>query len=406
MGTHKRVLMIVYGFIPDDPRVITEARTLSQLGYSITAIGVGFPNSCSGDYSRDGIQILVTPVVSRISGIPLGLVNLIRGKIPEQPTPAPKIPASNPISLTFYFLWVMRLAMQMPLSIVHAHEHQSMPVGWLLAKLKQVPWIYDAHEHVPGNRSQYQTLKARGAIRVESFLLRHADAVITVGSRLKQSLEQRGAKNVVLIGNWKKLESFAVTPEKLALLRQRYNLSRFTLTVVYFGVLSEERQIDTLIDAIRTLPDIGLLIAGRGELRDDVTRAAQSHPQIIWLDWLPYDDVAAYTMLGDVIYYCLKEVSDNVQYSTPNKLFDAFAAGKAMIASRGIGEIGEVLETEEAALLLDEVTPDNVKAALESLRDDAHLLNTLQNNAIAASEKYNWDVAEQRLHHLYLEMMS
>lgn len=404
MTSPKRVLMMVYGFIPDDPRVITEARTVTQLGYEVMAIGAGFPNGCSGNYSRDDISISIVPVVNKVSHIPAGLWNLIRGHIPEQNTPAPLTPASNVISLSFFFLWILRLTLFKKLDLIHAHEHQTMPIGWLLAKLKRIAWIYDAHEHVPGNREIFQTLKARLAVSTEAFFLRRADTVITVGKRLQKNLQARGADNVIIIGNWKQLGRFQVDPDIITEKRQIHNLDRFAMTVVYIGVVNEERQTDMLLAAIRHTPEIGLLIAGKGELRDLVIEAAKTHDNIIWLDWLPYDEVPVYTLMGNIIYACLKEVSGNPEYMAPNKLFDAFAAGKAMIARRGLGEIGQILEDEEAAILLDEVTPATVQAALEQLRDDPELLQQLQANASAAGQKYNWSTAEKRLETLYNDL--
>ena len=403
--TSKKVLMMVYGFVPDDPRVITEARTATKSGYQVDAIGIGFPSGYSGDYSRDNIQISIVPIINSVSHIPKGIVQLIRGKLPQQRDAFPVPPRSNIISLMFFYLWILRLTLFKRYDLVHAHEHQTMPIGWLLATLKRLPWVYDAHEHVPENRAYFNTFKSRMAIRTESFFIRRANTVITVGSRLASDLETRGVKQVVIIGNWKPLEKYAATTEVVEAKRLAYQLKRFELIVSFFGVLNEERQVNIMIDAIKQTPQVGLLIAGKGDLRDMVIAASQESPNIIWLDWLPYDQVPLHILLSDVIYGCLQSDEGNARYMAPNKLFDAFAAGKAMIATRDIGEIGQILADEEAAILLDEVTPQTVQAAFIRLIEDQTLLEQLQSNARAASQKYNWGVAEERLNALYSKLI-
>jgi glycosyltransferase involved in cell wall biosynthesis len=176
------------------------------------------------------------------------------------------------------------------------------------------------------------------------------------------------------------------------------------LIVVYFGVLNHERQVDVLVEAIAQAPDIGLLIAGRGDLHDAVVQQAAAYDNIIWLDWIAYEQVPIYTMLGDVVYACLKEVSGNPEYMAPNKLFDAFAAGKAIIATEGIGEMSEILQQYPAGIMLPEVDADSLLTALNSLKN-RDTLQQLQANARLGYEEYNWLVAEGRLKELYGQLL-
>lgn len=400
-----RILMFVYTYIPDDPRVITEARTAVKLGYEVTAIGAAFSNGISGTTTIDHINITTVPIVNSLKKALLGVVHLLRGRVPQETTPPPVPAKSNALSILFFYLWILRLSLFQKVDFIHAHEHQAMPIGWLLATLKRVHWVYDAHEHVPENRSDFQTFKARMAVRTEAFFLKRADAVITVGQRLANDLTQRGVKRVVIIGNWKPLERFVPADTDVETRRTQYDLARFGLVVSFFGVLNRERQVDVLIEAIKMSPEVGLLIAGKGELRDMVIDAAEHHDNIIWLDWLPYDLVPAHVLLSDVIYGCLDADEGNARYMAPNKLFDAFAAGKAMIVRRGVGEIGQILEDENAAILLDVVTPQTVSDAFKRLKDDPTLLESLQSNARNAGQTYNWDTAEHRLQALYADLV-
>lgn len=398
----KRVLAIVYTYIPDDPRVSAQARTAVEGGYAVDGMGIALYNGHSGIQTQDGVHVTTVPVVHQLSQVAPNLAYVLRGRVPERPV-APEAPLpSNALSLLFFYLWVLRLGLFRRYDLIHAHEHQAMPVAAVLATLKGCAWVYDAHEHVPGNRRTFTTRKARLAVRTEAALLRRASAVITVGERLARDLRERGAQSTVIIGNWKARDRFEVTEAQLAEKRAAYGLDSFRLVVAYFGVLNEERQVDVLLDAMPHAPDVALLLAGRGDLRERAVACAQEQSNIIWLDWLNLEDVPLHTMLADVVYACLKEVSGNPEYMAPNKLFDAFVAGKALIARRGLGEIGAILETVPAAVLLDEVTRQSLLDAFDRLKDPA-VLGDLQANAREAAEVYNWDVARERLYALYAD---
>lgn len=89
----------------------------------------------------------------------------------------------------------------------------------------------------------------------------------------------------------------------------------------------------------------------------------------------------------------------------PNKLFEAFAAGKPIIAVRGIGEIGDILEQIPAGILLDAVTPETLKTAFQRLQDP-QLVNQMRQQALYGRQLYNWSLAEERLLALYSQLSS
>jgi glycosyltransferase involved in cell wall biosynthesis len=151
-------------------------------------------------------------------------------------------------------------------------------------------------------------------------------------------------------------------------------------------------------------PEVTLLISGEGVLKDKVLEAADQSPNIRWLGWLTIEAIGFYTALADVVYYSINpDQSPQANYSTPNKLFEALAAGKAMIARRGVGEIGEILEQTGAGLLLDEITSESLQEAFRQL-ENPETLKALQECSKAARNTYHWGEAEKRLLTLYAEL--
>jgi glycosyltransferase involved in cell wall biosynthesis len=158
-----------------------------------------------------------------------------------------------------------------------------------------------------------------------------------------------------------------------------------------------------LLSAVEASPDVTLLIAGRGEMEGEIAAAAARAKNIRWLGWLPITEVPLYSKLADVIYCCANPRFAQVRYGVPNKLFEAFMAGRAILARRGVGEMGDILERIPAGLLLDEVTPQTLQEAFQKLRDPL-LLKPLQEATSQGRAAYNWAVAERRLLDLYAEL--
>ncbi|MCB9453687.1 MAG: glycosyltransferase family 4 protein [Anaerolineaceae bacterium] len=404
----KNVLMFVNTFAYDDPRVIAEARTLHQAGYSVTIIGAA--RNTNRDVPTQGIHhdipIILTPLVKtyHIKEIGIAFWQWLNGSLAET-AQASKFHKTNVISLLFFNLWCWRLARQQRPDIIHCHDFSPLPTAWLLARLRRIPFIYDAHESAP---DMYAGTKARVVKRAEAFFMRRATHTITVGNRLAQSLVARGAKSVTVIGNWKSKADFQIESPQLQAERTRLGLNSYHLVITYLGTLSPAREILPLLQAVSDTPDVALLIGGSGPLEENVIRVAEKAANIYWLGWVNMLQLPLYTQLADVIYYCLATPSDpsaerNNYYSTPNKLFEAFAAGKPLIAHQGVGEIGEILEKIPAALLLEAVTVEQLRAAFQQLQNP-DTLSRLQQAALQGGEQYSWQVAEKRLLGLYKEL--
>lgn len=404
----KRILKLVNTPIRDDPRAVNEGMSLVKLGYQVTAIGLA-RDSQGGQPTQaviEGMQTTLVPMVTsaRPSHLLPALWALLRGHIDDTTQP-PVSRTSNLISFIFFNLWLLRVALPLHADFVHCHDVLPLPAAWVLARWHRIPLIYDARESVP---DLYPGRKGWVMAGIEQFVLVRADAVITVGERLADSLKRRGAKQVVIIGNWKRLEDYDVPLERQESERQRLQLQPDDCVISYFGALDPTREVMPLIDAVAQLPHVILLIGGRGMIEVEVKAAAARNPNIRWLGWFPMGEIPLYTHLSTAVYYCLNfdqasqtqlSVGNNY-YSTPNKLFEAFAAGKPIIARRGIGEIGAILEQIPAGILLEEVTTESLKTAIQQLTDAAARAK-LEAAALQGRSQYNWSVAQQRLKELY-----
>ena len=118
--------------------------------------------------------------------------------------------------------------------VVHCHDLDALPLGFLLGKLKRRPTVYDAHESFPDMlEGSVHPLVRRSLVRVEDFLIRRVDLLITVGEKLRKHFEARGARRSVVVGNWKRLEDFSRSELQNLDVRQRIGVPVGALLVVY-----------------------------------------------------------------------------------------------------------------------------------------------------------------------------
>lgn len=398
---NKRVLMPVYGYAPDDPRVVFEGRLVKELGYDILPIGI----KTSESPFENSLNFQLLPLVNSYN--PLKILRatweLLRGNI-NKTSSNTQSTTSNALSILFFNLWIIRIGISQKPVLIHCHEHQGLFGSWVLAKLRRCKLIYDVHESTMYNRSQ-SGIKGRLAIWIEQLFLRRTDAVITVGERLATLLSTKGARQVVVIGNWKISDQYSISDEQLQELRDNLTIPDNHLIISYIGALETNRDLIPLLEAIENCSDVHLIIAGKGSLSQIIAEKALHVPNIHWLGWISLDQVPQYTQLSDVIYCCINPILEQNDYVVPNKLFDAFAANKALIARKDIGEMAEILTRHPIAVILDEVNAKTIQAGFEKLKQSEFLVN-LQNQAQFAQENYNEDVAKMRLNDLYDTLIS
>ena len=399
----KRVLMLVYSHVKDDPRVRREAHTVVQMGHDVVVFGAARQGGFPTKEVVDGFEILLMPVFTSFGLLPIlnMLWQLIRGNLGET---TPTVPQTSHklrslFTMLFMNLWILRFGLGRRFDLIHTHDIQPIPAAILLKWLYRAKAVHDAHENVDGSFGENFISKL--AVKLESYYIARADHVITVGERLKQALIKRGAKQVTVVGNWRRLHGTPIDAGRVSQVRQTYRLDDYTLVISYLGLFFPHRTLPPLLEAVAQSPDVILLIGGRGPLEEVIVEYAEENPNIVMLGWVPMEDVDLYTHLSDVVYYCLDpETSHQAYYVAPNKLFESLIAGKAIIARKGVGEIGEILEDIQSGILLEEVTPQTLQEAFDSLRQP-EILQHLQQNALIHREQYTWETAEQRLADIY-----
>lgn len=194
-----------------------------------------------------------------------------------------------------------------------------------------------------------------------------------------------------MVGNWKDPDKFKFPQEVLNEEKRRLNILNGQLVISFIANLGKERQLAPLIAAVKDIPGISLIIGGDGPFRGVVQDAAQKYSNIIYLGYVHPSKVPLYTALSDIIFYGFDSKNPNSRFSAPNKLFEALAAGKAIITG-DFGEIGKIVKDTECGLIIKKFTGEEIKKNLSSLKPEI-LSRFKENSQKNALEKYNWQNA-------------
>jgi teichuronic acid biosynthesis glycosyltransferase TuaC len=196
------------------------------------------------------------------------------------------------------------------------------------------------------------------------WVARHAAALATVSSALRDVLIDLGvpAERVTVLRNGVDLTLFA--PRDREALRQRLGLTRRTLISV--GHLLEDKGHQFVIEALQSLPEVQLLIAGDGPEKarfSELARACGVADRVTWLGTRSQAELAEFYCAADVTVLATR------REGMANVLIESLACGTPVIAT-DVGGNAEVISSRDAGLLMRERSAAAIVEAYRALERD------------------------------------
>jgi glycosyltransferase involved in cell wall biosynthesis len=152
--------------------------------------------------------------------------------------------------------------------------------------------------------------------------------------------------------------------------RVRLGIEADETLVGFVGTFGPWHGVLVLAQAMALVPQdarVRFLLVGAGSLREEaerIIREAGAGARAIFTGAVEHDRVPALLDACDVLASPHVPLEDGSEFfGSPTKLFEYMAMGKPIVASR-LGQIGEVLETEETALLVE---PGDARALSDAI---------------------------------------
>ena len=162
--------------------------------------------------------------------------------------------------------------------------------------------------------------------------------------------------------------------------------------LMYIGSLGEDRGLRELLKAYKSLnsrENMMLIVGGHGAIEDNLVADMKDMDNTLFIGRVLNKDVPLYTKACDAVFMMIDPKVKSYKIAMPNKLFEAMAADKPVIASSDT-LYGEVVKKENCGITICYGDIEALKKAISGLASDPTLRNKLGKNGLdAARREYN-----------------
>jgi glycosyltransferase involved in cell wall biosynthesis len=270
-------------------------------------------------------------------------------------------------------------------------RHPTGPVG-IAARV-----VYDAIDDVAdSNETSLMPAMIRRRIRRrERAWARSADAVVTVNDALVARLGARYGRNagILVVPNYP--EPGVTDAEAANRLRKAAGVGPDERIVLFQGRLGPGLGLDAAAEAVLAVPHAVLVLMGFGRgmaasvARDRDPRFAGRH---MTLPAVHPDELATWTGGADLMVIPLPPLSANQRDSTPNKFWEAIAAGVPVVVVSGLREMERLVDSLDLGVVAASGGAKDLAAAIRVGLDRLAAGGPEWRAQIAqtGAERFNW----------------
>ena len=356
----KRLFFTVTNDLTYDQRMIRICTSLANAGYRVTLVGFK-----------------------------------LKGSIPlvEQPFHQKRLVCLFTMGKAFYMEYNLRLFFFLFFQRIHcicAIDLDTIIPCYTISIIKRIPRVYDAHELF----CEMKEIVTRPRIysfwkRIERFAVPKFPVGYTVNQPIADEFQKLYKVKYAVIRNFPPLEPLVIPPKI-----QKY--------ILYQGAVNHGRSFETLIPAMAHV-DCPLLIFGDGNFMDEARRLVTKHKldaKVIFKGKVPPTQLKDITRMAWIGVTLFENNGLSNYLSLANRFSDYIHAGIPQLCV-DYKVYSDLNSRHNVAVLIDDLSPENVAAGLNRLLKDENLYATLQSNCLIAREAFNWQEEERTLSSIY-----
>ena len=233
------------------------------------------------------------------------------------------------------YLELRRTVKKLKPQIIHSHTFKAGVLSRLM--FFRIPKVHTFHGHLMSD-PEFSKRALQVIVNIERRLAKVTKRLITVGEQISIDLLQVG------VGKPHQYTSIASEGQKLIFLsreaaRAKLNIDLDVPVVLWMSRMAPVKNPSLALEVARLLPDIKFLMAGGGELFDEIHD--QAPPNVTLLSWVDAADVIP---AADIF------LSTSLNEGIPYSLLEVLSAGIPVVAVES-GAIAEIIENKTNGIL-------------------------------------------------------
>lgn len=272
------------------------------------------------------------------------------------------------------------------------------PAGALLAKLKGARFIFNVSDLWPESAVQLDLLRRgsklhRLAEKIEAFCYARAWLVTGQSKSILQDIEKRfPSQRTFHLSNGADTKRFAPqlrSEYSRAQLAPKENANR--PLALYAGLHGLAQGLEQILDAAEKLGETcDFVLIGDGPQKAALQEQAarQNLSNVTFLPSRPSREIPPLVASADIVLITLKSL---ITGAVPSKLYEAMASGVPVVLAAS-GEAADIVREGEAGLVVAPGDTVGLRAAIQTLADDADLRQRLgENGRRVATQHFDRD---------------
>jgi glycosyltransferase involved in cell wall biosynthesis len=360
----KSIIFTVTNDLSYDQRMIRICTSLANAGYDVRLVG---------RKTKSSICLTVQPFKQkRISCF------FEKGKL---------FYAEYNIRLFFYLLFKK-------MDCICAIDLDTILPCYFISGLKNIKRVYDAHELF----CEMKEIVTRPAIyKIWKIIERYTVPRFNIGYTVNQPIADE----------FKKM--YGVDYEvirNIALLKELKPFEKKEKFILYQGAVNEGRSLETLIPAFKNI-NCKLIICGDGNFMQQSRQLVATNnlsEKVIFKGKIKPDELSVITQQAYIGITLFENTGLSNYYSLGNRFFDYLHAGVPQLCVN-YPVYAAINQQLPFAILIGDITKENIAAQLNNLLANEVLYNELQQNCLKVRQTLNWQNEEKKLIAFYKNIL-
>lgn len=278
--------------------------------------------------------------------------------------------------------------------------------GWALSAVRRKPFVFELRDIWPASITAVGAMKDSFFIRmlekIELFLYRRADSIVSVTHAFKQELIERGidGKKIDVVLNGVDLNRYEPFLGKDVELSGQYDLDG-KFVAGYIGTHGMAHGLEHIIgvaECLQDYDDIRIVFAGGGAARQKVVDLVEKKQlkNVVLIDRQPKEMMPKLWSLCDV---SLVPLVNRTLFKTviPSKIFECMAMGIPTVMSVPEGEATAIVRETNSGLVVESENVDEITEAILRLYENKELYQRMRISSIEAAPKFSRDIMAEAM---------